>query len=174
MDPVSGAASIIAIIQIANKVIRACKAALETLAASDGPIESCQKAMMDLERLLPPYQSSGTTATGAKSSKAKTVLSSLTWPFKEGKATKLLGEIKQHKGTILLALTTDTAQDVKVIRKKVDDISANLTGRLTRRWCFADTDLSSRARPPGQGDIPPLLILVHRPFIDPRQACETV
>ncbi|KAK4681150.1 hypothetical protein QC764_0006040 [Podospora pseudoanserina] len=113
MDPVSGAASIIAIIQIADKVIRACKAdefsALETLAASDGPLESCQKAMMDLERLLPPYQSSGPTATGAKYSKAKTVLSSLAWPFKEGKATKLLDEIKQHKGTILLALTTDTA-----------------------------------------------------------------
>lgn len=130
MDPVSGAASIIAIIQIADKVIRACKAyveistlrsvleilkflidfsALETLAASDGPIETCQKAMMDLERLLPPYQSSDPTATGAKSSKAKTVLSSLAWPFKEGKATKLLDEIKQHKGTILLALTTDTA-----------------------------------------------------------------
>ncbi|KAK4647847.1 uncharacterized protein QC761_0005110 [Podospora bellae-mahoneyi] len=108
MDPVSGAASIIAIIQIADKVIRACKAdefsVFETLATSDGPIESCQKAMMDLERLLPPYQSSDPTATGAKSSKAKTVLSSLAWPFKEGKATKLLDEIKQHKGTILLCV----------------------------------------------------------------------
>ncbi|KAK0741604.1 hypothetical protein B0T21DRAFT_432672 [Apiosordaria backusii] len=139
MDPVSSAASIIAIIQIADKIIRACKAyieaardapsdlrlilvefstlrsvlenlkcfishsnngfsALDSLSSPQGPIKGCQLAMTELERLLPPH------------SMTKVVLSALAWPLKEGKAKKLLEEIKQHKTTIVLALTADTTQ----------------------------------------------------------------
>lgn len=76
------------------------------LRGPDGPFEGTKQALLAFERLLP------VTVDGyldGKRRKLSTSYATLAWPFKEGKAQKLLGDIARHKATISLALTTHTA-----------------------------------------------------------------
>jgi hypothetical protein len=67
------------------------------LGGSDGPLERCMQALTALNSLFPlPEQ------------EKPMKLSLLAWPFKEGKARKLLDEIGRYKATIALVLTTES------------------------------------------------------------------
>jgi hypothetical protein len=70
---------------------------VDKLKGSEGPLQGCMRALKALNSLLPLLE---------KEKPMK--LSHLAWPFKEGKARKLLEEIGRHKATISLALTTET------------------------------------------------------------------
>ncbi|KAK3377119.1 hypothetical protein B0T24DRAFT_526281, partial [Lasiosphaeria ovina] len=51
----------------------------------------------------------------AKGRRTNVRLAALAWPFKDSKAKKLLGELKQCKDAISLALTTESVRDTKAI-----------------------------------------------------------
>jgi Fungal N-terminal domain of STAND proteins len=147
MDPLSLAASVIAIIQLADRIISVCKdyvttvkdapndlrtifievgsvkcvfellelviprgdndnapVILEKLRTSNGPIEGCKQALTALDSLFPLE----CPARGKRRIILRS-LKDLAWPFKEGKARRLLEDIGRHKATISLALTTETA-----------------------------------------------------------------
>ncbi|KAK3685175.1 hypothetical protein B0T22DRAFT_537570 [Podospora appendiculata] len=175
MDPFTISVSVIAVIQMADRVIDLCKnylgaardapadlrlilfetssiksvldnlhfltscshgpSTLESLAGGDGPIEGCRRLICELEELLsgPPGGSNedGVAADGGtKRQKVKTVLTALAWPAKGSKAKKLLGQLSQHKETISLALTTDSAAEVKcpmLDRRDIKEIKAKTT-----------------------------------------------
>ncbi|KAK3905757.1 hypothetical protein C8A05DRAFT_41334 [Staphylotrichum tortipilum] len=104
MDPVSAAANIIAIIHAANR--------------------GCRRVLAELENLLPPE------SILATDSKKKAILTALGWLLKEHKAKTLLDELREHKSTIALALTTDSSieqlkADSKDTRANVQDIKAD-------------------------------------------------
>ena len=79
---------------------------LEKLRASNGPIEGCKQALTALDSLFPVEIE---CPARGKRRKILRSLKDLAWPFKEGKARKLLEDIGRHKATISLALTTETA-----------------------------------------------------------------
>jgi hypothetical protein len=145
MDPLSITAGVIAIIQIADRIISVCKdyitavkdapndlrtilievgsvkSLLEVtellilkrthgnnsvLESSEGPLRGCEEALKALEKMFPMQVDR--SATG-KRRKVVVSLTNLAWPFKEGKARKLLEDIGRHKATLSLALTTETA-----------------------------------------------------------------
>ena len=149
MDPLSLTASVIAIIQLADRIISVCKeyvttvkdapndlrviiieagsvkcvlellelliprgdndnisVILEKLRTSHGPIEGCKQALTALDSLFPVEVE---CLARGKRRKILRSLKDLAWPFKEGKARRLLGDIGRHKATISLALTTETA-----------------------------------------------------------------
>lgn len=80
---------------------------LRGLEGPEGPIEGCRKALVALEKLFPSEVASN--ATDTKRGATKISYAKLAWPFKEEKARKILDDIVRCKGTISLALTTDTA-----------------------------------------------------------------
>ena len=149
MDPLSLAASVIAIIQLADRIISVCKdyvttvkdapndlrtifievgsvkcvlellelvisrgdhdkmpVILEKLRTPTGPIEGCKQALTALDSLFPVEAE---CSARGKRRKILRSLKDLAWPFKEGKARKLVEDIGRHKATISLALTTETA-----------------------------------------------------------------
>jgi len=144
-EPISLAASIIAVVQLAGLIAGVCKSFIETvqdypkdlrvifietgslkvifeglgfldkddladsamlqrLRGSDGPIEGCEAAMVQLHQLFASLSSAVSKQKGKKKKKLKMTLASLAWPFKVDTARKLLGEIIQHKSTITVAL----------------------------------------------------------------------
>jgi hypothetical protein len=147
MDPLSAAASIIAVIQIADTVVSLCKFYLEltsdapsdlrvmlieastlraildniqflashghapvslhTLTGKDGPIQGCLMALRQMSGLFPSESAQTVSGTKAKRRKVTAALTALAWPFKEGKARKLLAEVVQYKTALNLALTAD-------------------------------------------------------------------
>jgi len=69
-----------------------------------GPMEGCERVMRDLLMLLPVQ----TKLTGKKKRGEHTAAyAALTWPFKQGKARKLLEDLARFKDTIHLAVITD-------------------------------------------------------------------
>jgi hypothetical protein len=77
---------------------------LQNLRGEDGPVEGCKKALIALSSLDPdPVVQS----THEKRRKLFS-LTTLAWPLKEGKARKLLQDIRRYKATMSLALTTET------------------------------------------------------------------
>jgi hypothetical protein len=148
MDPLSITASVLAIIEVADKIISVCKSYISTV--RDAPIdlrtilievggvkcvlealevllhaedrdmnstilqklgddgsalEGCNQALKALETLFPAQVEQ---STQGKRRKMTASLQNLAWPFKEGKARKLLEDIQRHKTTISLMLTTET------------------------------------------------------------------
>jgi hypothetical protein len=141
-------ASIIAIIQIADRLTGVCKSYIETvhgapsdlrvilietstikvilqnlqfliscnpnlltldsLSGGQGPIEGCRKAIVELERLLPPESAITQGRNESKRRKVKATLKALAWPLKENKARKLLREMIEYKTSINVALTTES------------------------------------------------------------------
>ncbi|KAK3328241.1 hypothetical protein B0T19DRAFT_424000 [Cercophora scortea] len=172
MDPLTISVSVIAVIQMADRVIELCKkylgaardapadlrlilietssiksvldnlhfltscshgpSTLESLAGDDGPIEGCRHLICELEALLSgplggSHENGVVADGGTKRQRVKSVLAALAWPTRESKSKKLLGQLSQHKETISLALTTDSARDIKEIKAKTTQIQNTLT-----------------------------------------------
>ncbi|KAK3371102.1 hypothetical protein B0T24DRAFT_650215 [Lasiosphaeria ovina] len=138
--------SIIAVVQLADRIATVCKffietaqdypgtyasstfldqdnpadwTALKALQGENGPLERCKNAVTELGKLFPHLPLP--TASKYKKGKKETfqmVLDRLAWPFQVGKATRLLDEIMRHKSTISVALQGQLlTQD---LRKVVD------------------------------------------------------
>ena len=147
MEALGAVASVIAVVQIAESVIKLCKVyitgvqdaptelrailievgsvkcvletlqllgssagsnsveLLKALEGLNGPVEECGEALKALEALFPVPSRS--LAKG-KWQMAALTLETLAWPFKRGKAQKLLEEIGRHKATISLCLMTES------------------------------------------------------------------
>jgi hypothetical protein len=71
---------------------------------ADGPLEGCDRALKALIELLP---TEADRVGKRKRSKFTPSYAELAWPFKEGKARKILEDLGRHKATIVLILTTD-------------------------------------------------------------------
>jgi hypothetical protein len=78
---------------------------LQKLEGPDGPIEGCLQTLKELGSLFP--EPAETTQDGKRRKKTLS-LAGLMWPFKEGKARKLLERLGRHKATISLTLTAET------------------------------------------------------------------
>ena len=76
---------------------------LDALGRDHGPIQGCRRVLTELENLLPPE------SILATESRRKALVTAFGWLLKEHKAKNLLDELKQHKSTIALALTTDSS-----------------------------------------------------------------
>jgi len=149
MDPLSITASVLAISEVAGKIISVCKsyiasardapndlriilievgsvkcvletlelllpkdnlgahsAILQKLGDDGSALEGCSRALKALEELFPEQVEQ---SAHGKRRKINASVKHLAWPFKEGKARKLLEDIQRHKATISLMLTTETA-----------------------------------------------------------------
>ncbi len=76
---------------------------LSALGRDHGPIMGCRRVLTELENLLPPE------SILATESKRKALVTAFGWLLKEHKAKGLLDELREHKSTIALALTTDSS-----------------------------------------------------------------
>ncbi|OBT87645.1 hypothetical protein VE02_02686 [Pseudogymnoascus sp. 03VT05] len=120
---------------------------LNALFNPDGPIDHSQKLVLELEKLIPSQdllQAADSKASQPMRNKAKRALITLGWPLKESKAAKLMGEIARCKTTISLALTTESSQDIKIIKDTTTRIKEDLTDNQKRdisTW-FQRTDPS--------------------------------
>lgn len=94
----------------------------DTLLQDEGPIKGCASSISELEKLFPPLVK---PLSGSKQ-KLKELLTTLSWPFKQEKAKRILQEISLFKATISLALTIDHYQDIKKIRQETKEIHAIL------------------------------------------------
>ncbi|CZR56744.1 uncharacterized protein PAC_06633 [Phialocephala subalpina] len=184
-------ASIIAIIQICDKVIGLCKFYLETvhdapadirailietstmktilesvqflsscnngtsrmlkdLSGADGPIQGCQSTIAKMEGLFPTIYAQGPRGGRSKRQKVKATLAYLAWPLKGDRPKKLVEELNRLKATISLALTTESALDIKGIKNqttKIHDILSDNQRRQVCEWIQATdpTSLHHRA-----------------------------
>jgi hypothetical protein len=77
---------------------------LQDIGNADGPLEGCDRALKALVKLFPTESD-----RAGKRKRTNFIVSyaELAWPFKEGKARKLLEDLGRHKATIVLILTTD-------------------------------------------------------------------
>ncbi|KAH6971668.1 hypothetical protein BKA56DRAFT_677755 [Ilyonectria sp. MPI-CAGE-AT-0026] len=96
-----------------------------------GTMDSCLRAMLQLESLLADQTTKRPTADSQKKGKTREALAQIVevgsrviaaarWPFREKEAKKLLKEIAEHKQTINLALSVDSSFDMKKLRAGVD------------------------------------------------------
>ncbi|EFQ31506.1 ankyrin repeat protein [Colletotrichum graminicola M1.001] len=67
--------------------------------------------------LLPSEQNQKEVHNESKRQRIQLTLETLAWPLKGKEARKLLEDIVRHKGTITLALATDTAHGIRNIQK---------------------------------------------------------
>ncbi|KAH7094916.1 hypothetical protein FB567DRAFT_511316 [Paraphoma chrysanthemicola] len=178
-ETVAVVASIIAIIQISDRVIGCCKFYIQSttdtptelrvilveistlktvleslqflqtcahaapalwkqLSGQDGPIEECKRSITALEKLFPAGKFPvSRSQPGPKRRKMENVRTALAWPLKARQARELLRVIIQQKTIINLALTTESSQDIKLIKKDTTDICSKLTESQQReiyRW----------------------------------------
>lgn len=77
---------------------------LQDIGNADGPLEGCDRTLKALMKLFPTE--SDCTRKRKRSNLIKSY-AELAWPFKEGKARKLLEDLGRHKATLVLILTTD-------------------------------------------------------------------
>jgi hypothetical protein len=89
---------------------------LQDLNGPDGPIHGCWEALAKLENLFPPTTVPGSTATKRRAINIS--LANLAWPFKKRHAAEFLGQIRLHKSTISLSLTSDTAYGGMIITRR--------------------------------------------------------
>ncbi|KAL1611933.1 hypothetical protein SLS60_000156 [Paraconiothyrium brasiliense] len=171
VETIAVVASIIAIIQISDRVISACKfyiqalsdtpselravlveistlksvleslqflktyahaapALWEQLSGQDGPIEECRRSITELEKLFPTEKNSIVRSqSGPERHKVQFVHSTLAWAFKVRRVRELLPIIIRQKAMINLALTTESSQEIKLIKKDTADIRYMLTGK---------------------------------------------
>ncbi|TDZ15931.1 Vegetative incompatibility protein HET-E-1 [Colletotrichum orbiculare MAFF 240422] len=90
-----------------------------------GPVESCRKAIAELEELL--ASASRATPSGSKRRKIQATYENLAWPFKREKARGLLEELAMQKSTITLTLTADSLLVMKDIQESTGRIQQMLT-----------------------------------------------
>ncbi|PMD32285.1 hypothetical protein L207DRAFT_640105 [Hyaloscypha variabilis F] len=84
----------------------------DSLLQDEGPIKGCMDSISELEKLFPPPVKS----LPKSKQKIQELLATLSWPFKQEKAKKILQEISLFKSTISLTLTVDHHNDIKKIR----------------------------------------------------------
>lgn len=75
---------------------------LQKLDIVHSPLEGCRRELDTLAQLLP-----SDVEDSRRRARGKSVLTKLTWPFKQGQARKVLENLGRHKGTFVLLLTTD-------------------------------------------------------------------
>jgi NACHT domain/Fungal N-terminal domain of STAND proteins len=83
---------------------------LSALAVPNGPLMSCEAILQELEKKLGPAPKS----FGLKAMK---------WPFKENAVNEIVETIEKHKSTIILALSGDSLQSIRVINDGVEQLS---------------------------------------------------
>lgn len=135
-DPLSIGASIIAFIEITNRVISTCKYCIETINDAPKDIQMVLGETTSLEAIIETLKASGAEPlaldvtleicrrclsalegllpksqkdNASNSKRRKITFAELAWPLKESKARKLLAEVSQHKATLLLAISGDMA-----------------------------------------------------------------
>ncbi|KAJ0340600.1 hypothetical protein COL154_006323 [Colletotrichum chrysophilum] len=84
-------------------------AIFDSLGGTSGPIEGCYEAMKSLEALFSTGNAPSQGSNSSMKDRARTAFATLTWPLKESKAKKLMEDIARYKGTLVLALTADSA-----------------------------------------------------------------
>ena len=75
-----------------------------SIEAVNGSLKGCERA---LEALLNLFPADSGHSKKRKLNEPLTAYTELAWPFKQGKARKLLEDIARYKATIALILTTD-------------------------------------------------------------------
>ncbi|KAK7921325.1 hypothetical protein PG985_009347 [Apiospora marii] len=135
-DPLSMGASIIAFIEITNRLVSTCRYCIETVKDAPKDFQMILGETTSLEAIIETLKSSGAEPSGlavtleachrclsalegllpkpqrdaSSSGKRRMItLAELAWPLKESKARKLLAEVSQHKATLLLAISGDMA-----------------------------------------------------------------
>ncbi|RYP67097.1 hypothetical protein DL771_007422 [Monosporascus sp. 5C6A] len=91
---------------------------IPVLTGNNGPLQRCQMAVGELEILLP--RDAVFLSSGKRRKTCKITFATLAWALNESKAKKLLAEISQQKGTILLVLSGDMVQDIRAIKDVSD------------------------------------------------------
>lgn len=135
-DPLSIGASIIAFIELTNRIVGTCKYCIETIKDAPKDFQMILGETTSLEAIIETLKASGAESLGLSvtleachaclsalevllpkpqrhslSSRKwrKSMRAELAWPLKESKARKLLAEVAQHKATLLLAISGDMA-----------------------------------------------------------------
>jgi len=132
-DPLSAAASIVGLIGLADRVIRASQYCIDTVRDAPGDMRMILGEASSLRAVFESLADAGSgPATGLlgangpveacrrclagleallpadrRVSARRVTLAELAWPFKQPKARKFLAEISQHKATLLLAISGD-------------------------------------------------------------------
>ncbi|KAK8008090.1 hypothetical protein PG991_010641 [Apiospora marii] len=101
---------------------------LQILERQEGLIPQCTRCVAELEKLFPP----DVRGTGKGKERMQRVLTSLSWPLKEAKAKKLLGELAAHKLNLSLVLTTESTQDIKGVKMGVQRVEKSLSEKDRR------------------------------------------
>jgi hypothetical protein len=96
----------------------------DSLLQDEGPIKGCMDSISELEKLFPPPVKS----LPKSKQKIQELLATLSWPFKQEKAKKILQEISLFKSTISLTLTVDHHNDIKKIRHATREMQTILDG----------------------------------------------
>ena len=105
---------------------------LEGLVGPDGPLESCQKTLQTLNRLLQPENG------------WRAVKQSMVWPLKKDYITNALDEIATAKVTIGLALTVDQTSLALETKDGVDALRSSFNSfRIEKQLDSALSDLSA-------------------------------
>ncbi|KAK8862630.1 ankyrin repeat protein [Apiospora arundinis] len=135
-DPLSMGASIIAFIEITNRIIGTCKYCIETIKDAPKDFQMILGETTSLEAIIETLRTSNVKPLGLSVTleachrclaslegllpktkekyesgrrRDKISFAELAWPLKESKARKLLSEVSQHKATLLLAISGDMA-----------------------------------------------------------------
>jgi len=108
---------------------------LDNLLQDEAPIMECAKSISELEKLFPPLVKSLPNSK----QKVQELLATLSWPFKQEKAKRILQEIALFKSTISLALTVNHHHDIKQIRNETRELHDILDGtqesiRASSHW----------------------------------------
>jgi hypothetical protein len=84
-------------------------ALLQKVCGRNGPVDGCQKSLLELEKLFPSHalQARGNNGAPSKTQKVKASFATLAYPFQTDKAQRLLQQIMQYKSSINIALTAE-------------------------------------------------------------------
>ncbi|KAK8025456.1 hypothetical protein PG990_003279 [Apiospora arundinis] len=153
-DPLSMGASIIAFVEITNRIIGTCKYCIETIKDAPKDFQMILGETTSLEAIIETLRTSNVKPLGLSVTleachrclaslegllpktkekyrsgrrRDKISFAELAWPLKESKARKLLSEVSQHKATLLLAISGDMAHDIKAIRAGINNVEESLS-----------------------------------------------
>lgn len=104
---------------------------IPVLTGINGSLQRCKIAVEKLEVLL--GWDAILLSSGKKRKTSEITFATLAWALKESKARKLLAEISQQKGTILLALSGSMVQDIRAIKDDIGKIREEMKDNLTNQ-----------------------------------------
>ncbi|KAK9771655.1 putative Fungal N-terminal domain-containing protein [Seiridium cardinale] len=138
------ASSIIAVLDLSAKVVKQCKAIIET--ARDAPkdlrnilveVSSLKSALENLQFLTKidcEFAEEISNQNGLQNA-VKGCGETLVWTWKEATARKLISELLQYKTTITLGLLTQTSREVHETKVAVEEIHEFVTGDQRYKIC---------------------------------------